>query len=185
MRGALALLVGAAVSLLISGCWDYSVDLPNGFRLVRMNAVEIGIVAPDGTFAVDPHIERYTVVEGGIVTGFASPQHRDFPTPRTREGYFVVDTQFQHCWDDLSEDEWRSVLRELGIDSERELHAPSRFDWWSRTVGSRPASDAPDGPSCDRSSPLMWTDDSGRTHCPGCSPSPASPHGHGTPPGVE
>lgn len=114
----------------ICDCWDYSVDLPNGYRLVRLNSYEVAIVLPDNRMLIDPDVRRYAI-SGSVVAGFAEvpkslPQQP--PPPRQQEGYFIVNTETGDVWDSLSQEAWLERLRLLGIESELKLKRPSPFD---------------------------------------------------------
>jgi hypothetical protein len=126
--------IAALVTLgLLAGCWDYSVRLPNGFRLVRLNGAERVIVLPDNRVLIDPDVRKYAVVNE-VVVGFAEipeplPQFPKEPPPaRQKAGYFIVDTKSAKVWDGTSKEAWLAQLRVLGIEREPHLKRPSPFD---------------------------------------------------------
>ena len=62
----------------LAGC-DYSINLPNGFEFVRLDAAEGVIAFPDKRIAIDPDVQTYAVVNE-VITGFADiPERRMVP----------------------------------------------------------------------------------------------------------
>lgn len=111
--------------------------LPNGYRLVRTNAVSIFVFPPesahhsvfDGDWAVPAKIVGIQV-SGDIVYGkTVSSPDADPGRHHTRTGpagFFILDTATHTVQLGLNEDAWRATLRARGI-TDLNLKKPSRF----------------------------------------------------------
>jgi hypothetical protein len=113
------------------GC-DYSVDLPNGYRLIRTNAATVVIYPPEDVRLKKFHGEavpaRITGLNdtNGIVYGRVE-QSPDSDTGVTQTpGYFILDTKLNVVWLGLDEKEWRRILKENGVEQPQALVQPSR-----------------------------------------------------------
>ena len=118
--------------LLLCGCFlhpDYSIALPNGYKLSRIWKGAHTIVNERNFLVVGLTVQKYAVV-GNIVTGYVSDENMaDVPeTLRGKTGYFVLDTATANLQDGLGEDKWRNVLELHNITSLPALKTPSRKD---------------------------------------------------------
>jgi hypothetical protein len=113
------------------GCTDYSVDLRNGYTLVRTNADSIYIFHENSPYAgidllVPPKIvrlnDRHRMLFGLVEV---SPDS-DFGATTT-PGYFVLDTNKNQVWLGLNKTKWLQILKDHGITEEPTLVQPSRF----------------------------------------------------------
>ncbi len=123
----------ALVALFTTGCWDYEIALPHGWKLSQWSAGENVVLKPAPGSSriatlVGPTVDRYQVVEHfvlGHVDALPDAVHYGF---RSSPGYFIVDTATNRVWQGLDELAWRQQLRELGIAEEPQLHWPTRYD---------------------------------------------------------
>ena len=109
---------------------DYSINLPNGYEIVRTNANEIVIASskPGEGIVVSSYIDSYAVFEN-IATGHVtrkgySLEHREYSVP----GYFILDMKSGGAQQGLSEEEWISSLLKHEITKRPNLRKPSRLD---------------------------------------------------------
>jgi len=131
----LAVLIIAWVAQLIAcGMYDYKISLPNGYRIIRFNAYELGLFGPEGSteeIQIAPTIDGYAVV-GAIVAGHAEPPHQlpgaAVRAPRTSAEFFVIDTKSAYFWHGTDENEWAAELRTLGVTEPPPLKVPSVWD---------------------------------------------------------
>jgi hypothetical protein len=116
--------------ILLSGCTDFKIELPNGYILFRANATEIYIIDPNrlvDRIVVEPHIEKYNVIDK-VVVGYAvlaKGEMKEYSIP----GYFILETETGTVTQGLSKDAWVKKLKELGINSEPKLKAPTIFSF--------------------------------------------------------
>lgn len=70
--------LGLALALVLSGCGDYRVPLPNDYELVRVYAGAILIADPTKAPVVNANIDCYTVL-GDVIVGHVAPanSHRN------------------------------------------------------------------------------------------------------------
>jgi hypothetical protein len=114
--------------------YDYSISLPNGYRIIRFNADEFGLAGSEGTadaVGIDPTIDGYAVL-GGVVAGHAEPP-REFlgagvPAPRMEAEFFVVDTRSGYVWQGTDRSAWLAELRKLGVNDPPLLKSPTFWD---------------------------------------------------------
>lgn len=92
--------------LLFQGIVDYSLALPNGYRLIRTSASIFTIAGPDNSIVIEPKIDKYGV-NGKFVIGKASYCEDD---PDSVAGYFVVDTSSGLIQKGLNEEELLNML---------------------------------------------------------------------------
>lgn len=121
----------AAVFLCACGMYDYTIALPNGYRLVRLNADEVALVGPQGSISsasIDPTVDGYAVV-GALVIGHASPppdsSHARVRAPRKDPEFFIIDTRKETAWASGNREKWVASLRERGIADVPQLRQPS------------------------------------------------------------
>ena len=121
----------AAILLCSCGMYDYTIALPNGYRIVRLNADEVVVVGREGSLdsaSIDPTIDGYAVV-GDLVVGHASPPpdspHARVRVQRTKAEFFIVDTKSGTAWASSEREEWIASLHERGITGVPDLRPPS------------------------------------------------------------
>jgi hypothetical protein len=120
-------LLWLVLALVLSGCGDYRVPLPNGYELVRVYAGAILIADPTKALVVNADIDGYTVLADLIVGHVAPADHppeRDMSVP----GYFIVNTRTREVRMGLEKPAWLDALLALGVRDEPRLGTPSRFD---------------------------------------------------------
>ena len=119
--------------LLLPGCRhpDYTVDLPNGYSLVRANPHDISIC---GSFfqAIPPRIALIGV-RGDLVFGLvedSGDKRLDASVNdmygKTR-GYFLLNTITHKVQLGLKKEAWIRTLKDNGIDGEPRMGKPSRW----------------------------------------------------------
>jgi hypothetical protein len=119
---------------MLTGCGgcDYSVDLPNGYRLVRTNSPTIMIFAPDSApewlhgLVVPAKITGLNDTNGIVYGRVEQSPDSDMGLTQT-PGYFVLDTKTNGVWLGLGEENWRGILKDRGVERPRALVRPSRF----------------------------------------------------------
>ena len=115
-------LVGTLALTLLSGCGDYQIDLPNGYRLVRTNASSIQIFSPptvkrlgDHTgIVVPPKIVAIACV-GDVVCGIVESSPDSENAALTVPGYFVLDTRTGDVTLGLNKEKQLEQLKKLGV----------------------------------------------------------------------
>jgi hypothetical protein len=122
------------IAALFAGGGDYSVQLPNGYELIRTNASTVMIWSPRG-------MDRHCVVppkivligrKGHLVFGLVERDPASDPGYDPTEGFFVLNTENGAASLGLTKDEWVVSLRKLGVPDEPLLRRPSRsLDWSS------------------------------------------------------
>lgn len=140
--GSLRLFAVTALIVLLSGCEEYRITLPNGWILEQWSGGDHVIFKTDTEKRIQnligPTVEAYGVVDN-VVAGRVAPHLRaewppDLPVPKG--GYFVVETATGRVWHGLDEAAWRQRLRDLGVTEEPRLQRPTRHD---RQYGPQPA----------------------------------------------
>jgi hypothetical protein len=142
-------LILAGMLTLLSGCGDYQVDLPNGYRLVRTNASSIQIFEPqsmeyrnspayhkrdtvrgNSTFHdsifVPPKIVAIGCV-GDIVYGIVEASPSSENAALTVPGYFVLDTRAGDVTLGLDKAGYLKKLKTLGVTEVPALTRHIRF----------------------------------------------------------
>ncbi len=132
------MVVTAFVLVSVLGCHgDFERGLPNGYRLVRTNAVQTYITPPEGVHhpshrfgtAVAPNITQVGLQQEmvfGVVEAPPEPEPGDylqlahFSVP----GYFILNTRTGDVRAGLDEDVWRAALEELGVPPSAQLRHP-------------------------------------------------------------
>lgn len=117
---------------LVVGCFDYSVDLPNGFSLFSYASNRCAIADPKSNVVVLPNIEKVAVLDPYVV-GYAVAVEPEGPRGlrRQMDGYFVLNTETQQVRDDLSLEEWQHTLRDEGLKARPELRTPTMWmQYW-------------------------------------------------------
>jgi hypothetical protein len=113
---------------------DYRVELPNGYRLVRLSGKEIIVTQPGpDNLLISPTVDGY-IVKGTLVVGHVRQSSGVIArsVQRSRPGYFLVDTEKGEAFQGLSEADWLRMLKKYGITSKPQLRKPSRFDRYRR-----------------------------------------------------
>lgn len=108
--------------IFLTGCWDYHVDLPNGYRLVRTNASSIQIFTPSTPkrlsdfvgIVVPPKIVAIGCV-GDIVYGIVEASPSSENAALTVPGYFVLDTRAGDVTLGLDKEGHLEKLKKLGV----------------------------------------------------------------------
>ena len=115
-------------AVLVGGCGDYSVCLPNGFSMVRVyaGAVHIGRPNHEG-IAVFANVDSYAVLGDYVVGHVKLPKH-DPERSLSKPGYFVLNTSTGESRDGMGVDVWREELRRASLATDPLLEEPSRFD---------------------------------------------------------
>jgi hypothetical protein len=128
----IVLLAVLALPILLIAQWrlfggDYEIELPNGYRLVRVYGSTICLdKGIDQLLA--PTVDGYRV-HGDIVVGHVSwDEHYSRNVSPSVPGFFLVDTKKGTLFQGLSEEEWLKVLKKHGITGSPQLRRPSRWD---------------------------------------------------------
>lgn len=121
----------AGLLAVVVGCGgDYSIELPNSYKLTIFSAYKAGILGPDNRLVVPPHVVEYSVLRDLVVGRVEIPKELDgAPSVRRIPGYFILDTQTGVALDSLSEPDWVEQLTQRGITTVPELDRPTMFDW--------------------------------------------------------
>jgi hypothetical protein len=130
-RMVLTCLIGSLAALLggCNGCSDYSVGLPNGYRLARNSAESTDIFKSSTRIeaTVPPNIIELNV-QGDLVFGQAV--HSPMASRKSVAGYFILDTKHERAQVGLTKEKWLAELKKFGISEEPKLKKPSRrFSW--------------------------------------------------------
>jgi len=120
-------LLGLALALVLSGCGDYRVPLPNGYELVRVYAGAILIADPTKALVVNANIDGYTVL-GDLIVGHVALAELSPEREMSVPGYFIVNTATHEVKVGLEKQAWLDALLALGISDKPRLGTPSRFD---------------------------------------------------------
>ena len=110
------------LSVFVSGCGDYSIDLPNGYRIERTNASTIMIFGSSGVkqesnryrFVVPPKITAIGC-SVDIVYGIIEESPKADIVGETIPGYFILNTGTGDIKLGLNEIDFRFELKSLGI----------------------------------------------------------------------
>ena len=108
--------------IFLTGCGDYQIDLPNGYRLARTNAPSIQIFTPRTPkrlsdfvgVVVPPKIVAIGCV-GDIVYGIVEASPGSDKAARTVPGYFVLDTGTGDVTLGLDKAGYLEKLNKLGV----------------------------------------------------------------------
>ncbi len=111
--------------LLIASCSrasDYEKSLPNGYRLIRTNAVTTAILDPNEAWPA-PHPSGVAVaakvvriaVSNNLVVGYVESSVDSELAKFQVPGYFILDTQTGAVHLGLSESDWNKQLKVMGI----------------------------------------------------------------------
>ena len=108
---------------------DWSVHLPNGYEIWRINSQDIVLVkvSPSGgsDTVVSAHINAYWHNERYIGLWCAKDGADDLlGVAPEQDHYYLIDTQTDSVWGLLTPDEFETLCRE---------YAPSGFDVWTKT----------------------------------------------------
>ena len=125
---ALALLLLMLGSVLLYKAVDRGTELTNGYRLWSAFAGNFSIVGPYGGIVADePDLEVPTAGEGMLVAvvGDIIAGNMSGGRPPVPNRYFVLDTRNRQLRENLSESDYRRVLRELGVAEPPKLRYPS------------------------------------------------------------
>jgi hypothetical protein len=127
--------IGMTNNSLVSGSgWnDYSVLLPNGYKLVRTNDLSIFIFRPhlaEGTVVEKAAVVPPKIVALNISDDIVFGRTEDAPGAddwgRATPGFFILDTKNHKIQLGLDKDKWLVSLRALGINEEPTLEKPSK-----------------------------------------------------------
>ena len=105
---------------------DYSVQLPNGYSVVRVNSDKLLIADARPVVVVPPSVKEMGVT-GNLVYGRVSRPSVLDPNLKTITGYFVVDTRTGGVMLGMEENAWLRRLRDSGINERPILRRPTRF----------------------------------------------------------
>lgn len=117
--------------IFLSGCMDYSINLPNGYSIVRSNVDDVTIANKNLVVVISPKIIGYDIRED-LVVGLVSTE--GLPSEIIQEskpGYFVIDTKSDKINQGLSEEVWLHLLSSHGISDRPKLKHPT----WFRSIG--------------------------------------------------
>ncbi len=100
---------------------DYAKDLPNGYELVRTNTHTKMIWtrrgSPRGRKCVVPPDIQEIAVRGNYVFGWLVTSPRADKFGESIPGYFLLDTSTGEVLLGLDEEDWKSKLREIGLEN--------------------------------------------------------------------
>jgi hypothetical protein len=114
-------------AVLVGGCGDYSVCLPNGFSMVRVYPGAVHVVRPNHEgIAIFANVDEYAVL-GDYVVGHVDPPKHELERSMSKPGYFILNTSSGDAKDAMDLDAWRAELRRSSLATDPALARPSRF----------------------------------------------------------
>ncbi len=115
---------------------DYSISLPDGYSLDRVNAAEVVMLGPkpNRSLLINSNIDGYKVLNRIVIGHVSLPQLPAEDTKDSIPGFFILDIQSGEVQQGLPEPVWLDSLRKYGITKKPSLHKPSRFDQMFRFV---------------------------------------------------
>lgn len=170
------------LALAAMGCGDYRVDLPGGYQIVKIyrdtyQLVRAGAPGAARSVLVGPSVDRYAVIKG-LIVGHVEWRASDPNFDSQERGYFAVRIADGRIEKALSEEQWRRLLANWGVEQAPELHRPTRrgvapVSWTHKLLGAR-------RPRCrrvTRSTPTSFVDAPPQVglRTPGWNDSPAPP----------
>jgi hypothetical protein len=123
--GTIGLLLGLG-GCLRHAAFGYRLELPNGYQLSTIHSGATAVVDDRG-WLITNHSEYgiLVAVVGPIVVGNLDTAEDAFGVARVPDRYFVVHTRTGFVADELSEAEYRRVLREVHIAEPPKLRRPN------------------------------------------------------------
>jgi hypothetical protein len=117
--------VGLVVSLVgcaTGGSPPSVIVLPNGYEIVRNKASQ-PVIVKGGRRQVAGPVGAYVVVRD-VVTGVQQPSLPSGPPSGPPSGYFVLKTSTGEVSTGLSEEDWKSRLKDAGVEQVPILNPP-------------------------------------------------------------
>jgi hypothetical protein len=109
--------------VLFAGCnSDYTIALPNGYFLARVQAGAFGVCRPDKRIVIESKQGIHLAVINTVVAGEIDVNAE----PKSPARHFVVDTKENKVWDNLTYQEYLRRLKEIGVSAPPALTTPSR-----------------------------------------------------------
>ena len=123
VAGIVTLGLVAATILLTVMSWkpNFTVSLPNGYKLVQFSGSDVGLGNPQMGLTVSPVIDGYSVV-GDLVVGHVRKGRSGWASV---PGYFVLDTSNGAVHSGLTKKRWKSLLLDYGVRQVPSLRRPT------------------------------------------------------------
>lgn len=113
--------------ILLCGCSDYSIQLPNGYCLVRSNDEDMTIANSVSVVVISPKIVGYEVCQHLVVGRVVLNDIKSEEYGDSKPGFFILNTKNGDLAQGLSEEAWVVLLKQNGVNRHLELKRPTWF----------------------------------------------------------